>query len=94
MSIATTGVDELAGAKAAGQAYFKARAAKLLDWLVAFWIFCGGFVMTEPSPYELSFLMVLVVAIFAGLGVYRSTLGLLVFFSAFVPFAILRNFVG
>jgi O-antigen ligase len=92
VSIATPGVDELAGAKAAGQIYFKARAARLLDWLVAFWIFCGGFVMTEPSPYELSFMMVLGVALFAGLGVYRSTLGLLVFFTAFIPFAIIAAF--
>jgi len=92
VSIAATGADELAGAKAAGHVYFGARAAKLLDWLVAFWIFCGGFVMTEPSPYELGFLMVLGVAIFAGLGVYRSTLGLLVLFVAFIPFAIIAAF--
>lgn len=92
MSIATTGADELAGAKAAGQTYLKDRAAKLLDWLVAFWIFCGGFVITEPSPYEVGFLMVLAVAMFAGLGLYRSTLGLMVLVFGFVPFALIAAF--
>ncbi|RYE56167.1 MAG: hypothetical protein EOP20_09270, partial [Hyphomicrobiales bacterium] len=93
MSIAATGARDLAGAKATGHHdYLRARAAKLLDWLVAFWIFCGGFVMTEPSPYEVGFLMVLGVAIFAGLGIYRSTLGLLVFFTAFTPFAFIAAF--
>lgn len=92
MSIAATGADDLAGAKAASQIYLKARAAKLLDWLVAFWIFCGGFVMSEPSPYEVGFLMVLGVALFAGLGIYRSTLGLMVLVFAFIPFAFIAAF--
>jgi hypothetical protein len=92
VSLNATTATDLAGAQASGQIYFKARAAKLLDWLVAFWIFCGGMVITEPSPYELSFLMVLGVALFAGLGIYRSTLGLLVIFAAFVPFAIIAAF--
>jgi hypothetical protein len=92
VSIAATSANDLAGAKASGQIYLRARAARLLDWLVAFWIFCGGMVITEPSPYELSFLLVLGVALFAGLGVYRSTLGLLVFFIAFIPFAFIAAF--
>lgn len=92
VSSATATLNDLAGAKASGQVYFKARAARLLDWLVALWIFCGGMVITEPSPYELSFLLVLGVALFAGLGVYRSTLGLLVLFVGFVPFALIAAF--
>lgn len=75
-----------------GAAHAKAWAAKLLDWLVAFWIFMGGFVMNEPSPYELSFFLVLGVAVFAGFGLHRSTLGLLVLFAAFVPFALIGAF--
>ena len=75
-----------------GAAYVQARAAKLLDWLVAFWIFCGGFVINEPSPYELAFFLVLGCAMFAGFGLHRSTLGLLVLFAAFVPFAIVGGF--
>ncbi|HEV7274989.1 MAG TPA: O-antigen ligase family protein [Devosiaceae bacterium] len=81
-----------AGHPAPGRAYLRSRAAALLDGLVAFWIFSGGMVITEPSPYELSFLMVLGVAIFAGLGLYRSTLGLLVLFVAFIPFALIAAF--
>jgi O-antigen ligase len=88
MSAAALVVDD----RQRGAEYVKARAAKLLDWLVAFWIFCGGFVITEPSPYELSFLLVLGVALFAGLGLHRSTLGLLVLFAAFVPFALIGAF--
>jgi hypothetical protein len=77
----------------AGRTLMRAGAARLLDWLVAFWIFSGGLVITEPSPYELSFLAVLGVSLFAGLGLYRSTLGLLVLFVAFVPFAIVGAFM-
>lgn len=75
-----------------GAEYVQARAAKLLDWLVAFWIFCGGFVINEPSPYELAFFLVLACALSAGFGLYRSTLGLLVLFAAFVPFALIGGF--
>jgi O-antigen ligase len=64
----------------------------LLDILVAVWIFSGGFVMTEPSPYELGFLAVLGTALLAGFGLYRSTLGLLVLFTLFVPFALISAF--
>ncbi len=75
-----------------GAAFVKARAARLLDWLVAFWIFSGGFVITEPSPYELTFLLVLAVSLFAGFGLHRSTLGLLVLFTALIPFALIAGF--
>src|SRR5690606_20788820 len=75
-----------------GAAYLQARLAKFLDWLVAFWIFSGGFVLTEPSPYELSFLAVLGIAVFAGLGIHRSTLGLMVLFAGFIPFAFIAAF--
>lgn len=77
----------------AGALLLKARAARLLDWLVAVWIFSGGMVITEPSPYELSFLLVLGVSLFAGLGLHRSTLGLWVLFVAFIPFAIISAFM-
>lgn len=88
------GVDETskAGRRAAGVAYVRSRAAGLLDWLVAFWIFSGGMVITEPSPYELSFLAVLGAALFAGFGLHRSTLGLMVLFAAFIPFALVAAF--
>lgn len=75
-----------------GRAYFRARSARLLDWAVAFWVFTGFVVFVEPSPYELSFLMVLPVAVAAGLNLYRSTLGLLGIILAFTPFALIAVF--
>ena len=72
--------------------WLRARTASLLDGLVMFWIFCGGMVITEPSPYELAFLLVLGVSAFAGFSLHRSTLGLLVLFASFVPFAIVAAF--
>lgn len=73
-------------------AWLRARAATLLDALVVLWIFAGGLVITEPSPYELAFLLVLGVSMFAGFTLRRSTLGLLVLFASFVPFAIIAAF--
>ena len=64
----------------------------LLDMLVAFWIFTGCLVFVEPSPYEVSFLLVLPVAFMAGMGLYRSTLGLLLIFIGFIPFALIGAF--
>jgi hypothetical protein len=75
-----------------GDAYVKSRVTTLLDWLVAFWVFSGSFVFTEPSAYELVFFGVLAVALFAGFHLHRSTLGLLVLFAGFVPFALIGGF--
>lgn len=75
-----------------GLAILRARSARLLDWSVALWVFTGFVVFIEPSPYELSFLMVLGVAVMAGLGLYRSTLGLLAIILAFTPFALVAVF--
>lgn len=75
-----------------GLLYLRARTARLLDWLVALWVFSGGMVITEPSPYELSFLAVLGVSLAAGFGLHRSTLGLLVLFASFIPFALIAAF--
>ena len=73
-------------------AWLRARATTLLDALVILWIFAGGLVITEPSPYELAFLLVLGVSMFAGFTLRRSTLGLLVLLASFVPFAIIGAF--
>lgn len=80
------------GSKEAGQAFVRKKAQRLLDILVAMWIFSGGIVLFEPSPYELMFVLVLPVAIMAGLGLYRSTLGLLAIILAFTPFAVIAVF--
>lgn len=73
-------------------AVLRRHAAKALDLLVAFWIFCGSIVFFEPSPYEVSFLLVLGMAAFAGLGLFRSTLGLLAIAILFSPFALIAVF--
>ena len=78
--------------QAPGLAALRAKASRLLDWLVAFWVFTGGMVLFEPSPYELSFLLVLPVALFAGFGLHRSMLGLLAIFVGFIPFALIGAF--
>lgn len=65
---------------------------RLLDLMVGVWIFTGGLVLFEPSPYELSFLVVLPLAFVAGLGLYRSTFGLLAILVAFTPFALIACF--
>lgn len=65
---------------------------RLLDVMVGGWIFTGGLVLFEPSPYELTFLIVLPLAFVAGLGLYRSTFGLLALLLAFVPFALIACF--
>jgi len=81
-----------AGSKALGRAFLHVQAVRLLDMLVGFWIFTGCLVFVEPSPYELSFLAVLPVAFMAGMGLYRSTLGLLLIFVGFIPFALIGAF--
>ncbi|MHA6692814.1 O-antigen ligase family protein [Devosia sp. A449] len=81
-----------AGSRGLGLAVLRARAMRLLDIMVGFWIFTGGMVLFEPSPYELSFLAVLPLAFIAGMGLYRSTFGLLAILVGFTPFALIACF--
>jgi hypothetical protein len=81
-----------AGRKASGLVALRPKLDRLLDWLVAFWIFTGGMVIVEPSPYEVSFLLVLPIALLAGFGLHRSMSGLLMLFVAFIPFALIGAF--
>lgn len=88
-----TGTSEwTAAAPPAGSAWVRARQLWLLNALVAFWVFCGGMIITEPSPYEVAFLLVLAVSLTGGLGLHRGTLGLMVLFAAFIPFATIAAF--
>jgi hypothetical protein len=76
-----------------GGAYVQARLGTLLGWAVALWVFCGSIVVTEPSPYELSFVLVLGVSLLAGSFAFqRTTLGLLVLWALFIPFALIAAF--
>jgi hypothetical protein len=83
----------LAQRRADGRAYIKARFSTLLDWAVAIWIFSGSVVITEPSPYELSFFLVLGATLLAGsFTFHRSTLGLIVLWGSLIPFAVIAAF--
>ncbi len=89
----TTAFDaDLGGQSRLGAEAVRARAMRLLDVVVAVWIFTGALVLVEPSPYELSFLLVLPVAILAGMGLYRSTFGLFAILMVFTPFALVAAF--
>lgn len=78
--------------RAQGGSYLQQRAAAFLPLLVGIWIFSGGFVFIEPSPYELMFLVVLPTALIAGLGLYKGTINLLNLMVIFVPFALIGAF--
>ena len=94
MSTGTGTIDgsHAAGSPGLGLAVMRARTMRLLDVMVGVWIFTGGLVLFEPSPYELTFLVVLPLAFVAGLGLYRSTFGLLAILVAFTPFALIACF--
>jgi len=92
MATAVTEGPSAADRQASGLSYLKSRAATLLSWLVALWIFSGATVIAEPSPYEVGFILVLGIGLFGGFAVHRSTLGLLVLFAAFIPFALIAAF--
>jgi O-antigen ligase len=81
-----------AGPKALGRAVVRTQLEKLLDLMVACWIATGALVLFEPSPYEFAFILVLPVAFLAGMGIYRSTLGLLAIAVGFTPFALIGAF--
>lgn len=68
------------------------RDVTLLDWVVPLWIACGAVVITEPSPYEVSFLLVLGASLLGGFRLHRGTLGLLALFGGFIPFAYVAAF--
>ena len=75
-----------------GLAVIRKRAMRMLDFMVGVWIFTGGMVLVEPSPYELMFLVVLPLAFVAGIGLYRSTFGLFALLIGFTPFALIACF--
>ncbi len=77
---------------APGAAYLKARIAAALPVLVGLWIFSGGFVFIEPSPYEFFFIFVLVAWLLGGFWLYRGTLNLFNLLVIFIPFAVIAAF--
>ncbi len=75
-----------------GRAWLGASAKRALGLLVGIWIFSGGFVIFEPSPYEVTFLLAFAVALAGGLQLRRETLPLLLIVVAFTPFALIAPF--
>lgn len=65
---------------------------RILGPLIMFWMVAGGFVLIEPSPYEFVFLMVLPVALMAGVGLHRSPQIILYLLILFVPFGFIGAF--
>lgn len=93
MAIADAAIGYAPSSRAKGSAYLGSRLKVLLDWSVALWVFAGSVVITEPSPYELAFFVVLALSLFTGSFAFqRSTLGLLVLWCSFIPFAIIAGF--
>jgi hypothetical protein len=93
MAAAGLAAEGVTDRRADGRAYLRARMARILDWAVVLWIFCGSIVITEPSPYELTFLIVVVISLLsASFAFQRSTLGLFVIWATFIPFAIIAGF--
>src|SRR3569623_1977120 len=90
MSLAAAPALEVAQRRDDGRAYIKARFSTALDWAVACWVFSGSVAITEPSPYELSFFLVLGATLLAGsFTFHRSTLGLIVLWGTLIPFAVI-----
>lgn len=75
-----------------GAAFLRSQATRLLNFTVGVWVFAGGMVLIEPSPYEVAFLMVLVLAVAANIHLYRSSVGLLAILMGFIPFAMIAAF--
>ena len=93
MAIADASALEGQVQRATGSAFLKSGFSKATDWAVCVWIFAGSVVVTEPSPYELVFVVVLGLSLFAASFTFqRSTLGLLVLWATFIPFAIIAAF--
>ncbi|WP_332714815.1 O-antigen ligase family protein [Pelagibacterium mangrovi] len=91
MTVALPGADE-AGRRLLGQAWVGGSARKALGFIVALWIFSGGFVIVEPSPYEVMFIIAFTVALAGGLKLHRDTLPVLIITLAFAPFALISPF--
>lgn len=64
----TTATADPAASVGIGAKYLNFQATKLLNVLVIVWMFSGSFVLQEPSPYELMFVMVLPMGVLARVG--------------------------
>ncbi|WP_029040212.1 O-antigen ligase family protein [Cucumibacter marinus] len=62
---------------------------RFLRFMLPIWIFAGGFVIFEPSPYEFAFLGVLAAVFMAGVSIHYRTRGFVPFLFVFVPSSLL-----
>jgi hypothetical protein len=92
MSLAAASTDLTTAGRQRGRTYLEALRKSALDNTVAFWIFMGGLVMIEPSPYEYAFALVFPLSLFAGLKFYRTNVPLILLTVAFSPFALTGAF--
>ncbi|HHS81889.1 MAG TPA: hypothetical protein ENJ68_00075, partial [Devosia sp.] len=67
-------------------------ARRFLHPMMALWMVSGAFVIIEPSPYELVFLVVLPFALFGGIGIHRRAIGMFQLLVLFIPFALIGAF--
>ncbi len=67
-------------------------ARKWLGPLMAMWVFSGGIILIDPSPYEILFFIVLPVAVLAGVGIHRANQPLFTLMVLFTPFALIGAF--
>lgn len=74
------------------RAFLSARVQARLKVVVTLWIFSGAFVVIEPSPYEVMFIVAFTVAMAGGLKLHRETLPLLGLIVLFAPFSLIAAF--
>ena len=92
MALTATGADLASLQRRRARTFFTAATPKLLDRLVSVWMFAGGLVLVEPSPYEFMFGVVLIVSIFARQRIFRESAVLFLLAVAMAPFAITAAF--
>ncbi len=80
------------GNPALGRMFLLSKTQAILTWVFVLWIFSGAFVLIEPAPYELLFLLALGLGLASGLRLHRETLPLLYIFLLFVPFGLIGAF--
>lgn len=92
MALAAVGGDLGVLQRQRARAYLREGLKTWLDRLVWVWIFMGGLVIVEPSPYEFVFIPVFAVSLFARLKIYPATSIPLFLAIAMSPFAITGAF--
>lgn len=83
---------EVSSSRQIGRAFVRAGTTKALNLTVWLWIFSGGIILFEPSFYEMLFVLVLGLAVAAGLQLYSSITPLLLLSVPFAGFGLIAAF--